>query len=35
MYDLLGKITLPMNVLVAHRGVVLVILTHKEASDGV
>ena len=35
MYDLLGKITLLMNVLVAHRGVVFVFLTHKEAFDGV
>ena len=35
MCDLLGKITLLVNVLVAHRGVILVILTYKEVFDGV
>ena len=33
MCDLLGKITLLRNVLMAHGEVVLVILTYEEASD--
>ena len=35
MCDLLGKITLLRNVLMAHGKAVLVILTYEEASDGV
>ena len=34
MCDLLGKITLLINVLMAHGEAVLVILTYKEAFDG-
>ena len=35
MCDLLGKITLLRNVLMAHGKAVLMILTYEEASDGV
>ena len=35
MCDPLGRISLLMDVLVTHRGAILVILTYEEASDGV